>query len=82
MPTILERVIAVAGRELNVDPPSLKAETDAADIPNWTSSAHLVLMMALEEEFGISFELDEVVELTNLGRISMTVEAKAAAGSG
>src|SRR5471032_3357747 len=67
MTTTLDRVRNVAAREFNIDPASLTAATESADVSRWDSASHLMLMMALEEEFNISFELDEVVELMNVG---------------
>lgn len=77
MTTTLDRVRKIAAREFNIDPSSLKAETEATDISAWDSATHLVLMMALEEEFDVSFELEEVVELINIGKLAEAIDAKA-----
>ena len=75
--TTLERVRSIAAREFKIKAETLTAETDAADVNAWDSTTHLVLMMAIEDEFDISFELDEVVELTTIGRIAEAIDAKA-----
>ncbi|HEY4170474.1 MAG TPA: acyl carrier protein [Reyranella sp.] len=76
MTATLDRVRKVAAREFNVDAVTLTAASEAADVSGWDSSTHLVLMMALEDEFGVSFELDEVTELTSLGAIADAIDAR------
>jgi acyl carrier protein len=76
MSTTVERVRGVAAREFKIAADTLTAETDAADVEAWDSTTHLVLMMAIEDEFGVSFELDEVVELTTIGKIAEAIDAK------
>ena len=76
MTTTLDRVRTVAAREFNVDAATLSAASEAADVSGWDSSTHLVLMMALEDEFGVSFELDEVTELTTIGGIADAIDAR------
>lgn len=76
MTTTLDRVRRIAAREFNVDAATLTADSGDADVPGWDSSTHLVLMMALEEEFGVSFELDEVTELASIGSIAAAIDAR------
>lgn len=76
MTTTLDRVRKVAAREFNVDAAALTAASEAVDVSGWDSSTHLVLMMALEDEFGVSFELDEVTELTSIGAIADAIDAR------
>lgn len=78
MNATLDRVRKVAAREFDVDPASLGPATEADEVTGWDSSTHLVLMMALEDEFGISFELDEVTELTSIGAIADAIDARTA----
>jgi acyl carrier protein len=75
--TIVERVRDIAAREFKIKAETLTADTDAADVAAWDSTTHLVLMMVIEDEFGITFELDEVVELTSIGKIAHAIDAKA-----
>lgn len=51
---------------------SREACTDALspkDIEAWNSVYHLTLVMSLEEEFGVQFSPDEIVELDSVGAI-------------
>jgi acyl carrier protein len=76
--TTLDRVRMVAAREFKVDAAVLTAVSEAADVAGWDSSTHLMLMMALEEEFGIAFDLDEVTELDSIGAIAGAIDARTA----
>jgi acyl carrier protein len=39
----------------------------AADVENWDSLRHLIFISALEQEFGIEFDMDAIGGLTNVG---------------
>ncbi len=53
--------------------------TDAStfeDVPAWDSVAHVNLISALEERFGVSFSVGEIVELNSIGAIRETLARK------
>ena len=60
------------------DDPSLvlKPETNAADIPEWTSFMHLNLIVATEDRFGIKVSTAEIERLKNVGDLVALVRAK------
>ena len=43
-------------------------------VPNWDSTAHMRMMIALEDAFGIDLDESRMVEMTSLARIRATVE--------
>ena len=45
-------------------------------IDNWDSLRHMNLVMALEEEFGVQFSTDEIIELLNFRLIVLTLQDK------
>ena len=45
----------------------------AADIDEWDSLSHLNLISDLENEFGISFTLDEINNSKNLGELAEVI---------
>ena len=55
--------------------------TDAAigTVPNWDSTAHMRMMIALEDEFGINLDESRMIEMTSLAKIRSTVEELKAA---
>ena len=45
-------------------------DSDAIDsLPGWDSAGHLNLIMAIEAEFGVQFEIDEMESLTDVASI-------------
>ena len=52
------------------DDPSIKLtpSTNAADIDSWDSLTHINLVVAVEKEFGIRFDLKEIKLLENVGQ--------------
>ena len=53
-------------------------ETTASDIPGWDSVGHLSLASNLEEIFGISLDVDDLMEMENVREIVRIVSAKLA----
>ena len=47
--------------------------TTAADIEDWDSLMHITLISSIEEEFGIKFEMAEVVSFNNVGDMVDTI---------
>ena len=47
----------------------IKAETTAADVEGWDSLAHIQLMVALEEVFGIRISTGEMANLESVGQL-------------
>jgi acyl carrier protein len=63
------RVIGLIGRELDVPEGSITPATVSGDVERWDSLGHLQVCMALEAEFGISPELEELAELDSVAAI-------------
>jgi acyl carrier protein len=55
--------------------PMERVGPDAAigNVPNWDSTAHMRLMLALEDAFGIELNETEMVEMTSLAKIRAVV---------
>jgi acyl carrier protein len=63
-------------RAFAVDPGSITLATEPKNIPQWDSLGHATLACALEREFNIRFDLDELMELENVRAIIRVVRAK------
>lgn len=50
--------------------------TCSDDVEGWDSMMQITLVEAIQGEFGISFSLDEIIELKDIGIIIETVEQK------
>lgn len=72
-----ERVKRVMSQVLGVPAESVGSESSQESIPRWDSLGHMNLCLALEEEFQVSFEPDEVVRMTNFQAIVETLAGRA-----
>lgn len=52
-------------------------DTDLKDIEGWDSLVHISLMAAVQEEFGIKYDIDEMTEITSVADILESIERKA-----
>lgn len=76
IPERLERVFRMVLGDATI---TLADETTADDIEGWDSVAHINLMFAIEQEFGITFAGDEFSRFTNVGDLRRSLDAKLAA---
>jgi acyl carrier protein len=51
-------------------------KTVALDVAEWDSTNHVRLMVAIEEEFKIRFESDEITEAENVGELLDQIQSK------
>lgn len=74
---ILERLEEVFESVLG-HPVALRRETTAADVEDWDSIAHVMLVLASEREFGVRFESSEIANAANVGEFADLIVAKTA----
>ena len=55
-------------------------QTTSADIDGWDSLAHSILLMGIEDEFGIAFDLDSMFAVDDVGTLADLVAGLRAAG--
>lgn len=48
----------------------------AADVENWDSLTHMIMISKVEEEFGVKFKLKELNKLKQVGDIISILEEK------
>ena len=61
-----EQIIALIEKALNVPAGTITEDTMIADIEEWDSLAHVMIIGELEEKLGISVPLEDAVELTGV----------------
>lgn len=81
MQTILTTVQGAFKAAFDVDPQSVTIETKPTDIPGWDSMGHVALVSSLEQAFGVSFDVDEVMEMEDVRQILRIVEARVSKGT-
>ncbi|HKW77341.1 MAG TPA: acyl carrier protein [Terriglobales bacterium] len=64
-----------------LDDPKLQInrQSSATNVKGWDSLAHINLITAIEQEYGIRFALGELAELKNVGEMIDLMEQKLAA---
>ena len=73
------RVRGVFHSLFNVDPATLVQTSSPDNVPGWDSLQHLNLVTALEEEFGVALDEEQVVQMLSFGlAVEILVEALAA----
>jgi acyl carrier protein len=61
---------------LNIDAASIDDSTSMDNTPGWDSANHISLVLALEEEFSISFEVSEFELMVSFFDIVQVVGSK------
>lgn len=74
METLADVFEEVLGRRI-----ALREDTTAADVDEWDSVAHVMLILATERKFGIRFESSEIANAADVGEFVSLIEAKTAA---
>jgi acyl carrier protein len=67
--TVLARVARVFQQTLAADPAKITPETAPDDVPKWDSLGHMAMVSGLEKEFGVQFEVDEIMEMATVGKV-------------
>ncbi|MEO0794232.1 MAG: acyl carrier protein [Verrucomicrobiota bacterium] len=62
-----EKLRTVVIEQLKIDPSVYSEDLGAGDIPEWDSLAHMNLIMAVEREFKVTFDVADAVDLETIG---------------
>jgi len=73
---ILTKVREAFRMAFDIDPQSISMETTASDISVWDSVGHLSLGSSLEEVFGISLDVDDLMEMESVREIVRVITPK------
>ncbi len=76
MENVLARVEEVFHEAFGTDSQLISLETTPSDVPAWDSVGHLDLASRLEQAFGISFDVDDLMEMENVREIVRIINSK------
>lgn len=76
MPDTFERVRTVAADVLQVKPARIAPDAPFKEFEGWDSIQQLNFVLALEQEFGLQFEPDEMEQMTDCARTAALVGEK------
>lgn len=71
---IFERLNDIFREVFDDDSITVTDTSVAADIDGWDSLTHITLLSAVEDEFGISFNMKDVVKMKNVGDMVDIIE--------
>ena len=71
-----DRIKKVMSDVLNIDVSLINNESSPDNIENWDSLKHMNLIIALEEEFEIEFDDDEIVDSMSYATILNILNSK------
>ncbi len=73
---IIEKTTAIFHEIFKDDTIVLRDDMTAADVENWDSLTHMLMITRVEEVFGIKFKLKELNKLKMVGDLISTIEVK------
>ena len=63
-----DRVIETFSRVLGLQAERITDDLRYATIPEWDSIAHMSVIAALEDAFGIMTDMDDVIDMSSVGK--------------
>ncbi len=75
---IEQRTKEIMSGVFGIDADAIPADASNETIPNWDSLQHVTLTMALEQEFGVQFKIEDAFAMTTLPAICDAVQRIAA----
>ncbi|HEX9729008.1 MAG TPA: acyl carrier protein [Gemmatimonadales bacterium] len=80
--TIVPRLHAVIADVFGVREDAVTDDDSPDSIEAWDSATHIQLVFALEAEFGVRFEPQEIADLASVAAIRRRIEREVTDGSG
>ena len=71
-----QKIKDVMGAVFEISVDKIDAESSIDNIDLWDSMGHIKLILSIEKDFGMQFNVDEVVEMTNYKRIREIIQDK------
>jgi len=75
---IEKKVFETMAKILNIEPQMINYSSSSDNTDNWDSLKQLEIMTALEEEFNLEFEEEEIMNTTNTKDLVALVKARLA----
>ena len=71
---ISEKLKEIIKHEFDAEGIELNDNTMATDVPGWDSFSHISIIHRVEKEFGIRFNLSEIISFRNLGDLQAFID--------
>lgn len=76
MEELMTKVRSAFEAAFNIDPQNITIETTVNEIPAWDSLGHVTLASCLERSFGLTFDVDDLMEMESVKDICRVVQSK------
>lgn len=76
MEELLTRVQEAFGTTFGVDPQTITLGSTPSEIAAWDSMGHVELASNLEQAFGVSFDVDDLMAMENVTEICRVIQSK------
>ncbi|MCM1090148.1 MAG: acyl carrier protein [Butyrivibrio sp.] len=63
------KIIALVEEYLKLPAGSITPDTQIADVDEWDSLAHVMIIGELEQRLGVTIPLDDAIELSSMGEL-------------
>ena len=74
--SVFDRVTTTIGDALGAEDVVWSRDTAAKDVDDWTSIAHIRVMIAIEREFGVRFDTSDATRPENIGQLCDLIVSK------
>jgi acyl carrier protein len=74
--SLVDRVASIFEKAFKVEQEEFSPELVPEEVLLWDSLGHMNLVMELEEQFGLQFEVDEITEMSSAGKIIEILKSK------
>jgi acyl carrier protein len=71
-----QRIAEVFNAVFEVSPEQMTDSLSPQDVAGWDSLGHVRLVTRLQEEFGVEFEVDEIMRMENVAEIRKILAAR------
>lgn len=72
----MDKVRKILAETFSIRESVLSESTEMTDIESWDSLTHMEMIANLESELNIEFTADEIMEMTNVGKLEKIVGEK------
>jgi len=73
---VLGKVRSAFQSAFDLDPTSITINTVPGDVSSWDSMGHVTLASSLEQAFGLTFDVDDLMAMENVKEICRIVQSK------
>lgn len=74
--SIIEKICEILKEFFDNDEITIDEKSSAKDVEGWDSLANVQIMLSIEDEFGVNFDLDDMVKFKCIGDIVECIERK------